>query len=126
MSEHKRIRAMALLVQDRGMSEEAGELIARALFPLDTSPGGLPVSRRFPKKIARRSERFRKAAQSTPLNVIVDLAYEAIGDYRDLAAAAGEDYYVAIFEEMTADPAPWAGELGPDTDPDSMVAQDER
>jgi hypothetical protein len=108
------------------MSEQAAELIARALFPLDTAAAGLPVSRRFPKKIARRAERFRKAAQSIPRNVLVDLAYETIEVYRDLAVDAGEAYYIAIFEEMTADPAPWVGDLGPDDNAEPMVDQDER
>lgn len=126
MSEHKRIRVIARLVQDRGMSEQAAQLIARALVPLDPTPAGLPVSRRFPKKIARRAGRFKKAAQSLPRNVLVDLAFETIEDYRDLAVAAGEAYYVGIFEELTANPAPWVGELGSDPHPDSMVDQDER
>ncbi len=126
MSEHQRIRAMARLVQDRGMSEQAAELIARALFPLDSAPAGLPVSRRFPKKIARRAERFRKAAQSIPRNVLVDLAFETIEVYRDLAVAAGEAYYIAIFEEMTAEPAPWAGESGLDDNAEPVVDQNER
>jgi hypothetical protein len=125
MSENKRMRAMARLVQDRGMSHEAAELIARALFPLDTHPGGLPVSRRFPKRVGRRTKQFRKAARSVTQDAVVDLAFETIEDYRDLAVAADEAYYVAMFEEMTAHPAPWASEAVPDTGPDSMVDRDE-
>lgn len=125
MSENNRMRAMARLVQDRGMSHEAAELIARALIPLDTHPEGLPISRRFPKRVARRTKQFRKAAKSAPQDVIVDLAFETIEHYRDLAVAGNETYYIALFEEMTAHPAPWASEAAPDTGPDSMVGQDE-
>jgi len=126
MSEHNRIRAMARLVHDRGMSQEAAELTARALFPLDTSAEGQVVSRRFAKRIARRTKRFTKAAQSKPHEVVVDLAFQTVEDYFDIAVSYGEPYYMDMFEELTSHPAPWAGEAGSDAGGESMVDQDER
>ena len=110
MSEHNRIEAIARLTHDRGMSPEAAEIIALALFPFDVGPEGMSVSRRFPKRIAKRTKRFRNTAQSVPHDVLVDLARETIEDYCDLAVVHGEAYYIAKFEEATAGPAPWAVE----------------
>ena len=111
MSAHNRIRAIARLTQDRGLSREAAEVIALALFPLDVGPEGVPVSRRFPKNVTRRTKRFRKVAQSVARDVLVDLARDTIEDYLDLAVTYGEDYYIAKFEEATTGPAPWVGGL---------------
>ncbi len=109
MSAHKRIRAITLLVSDRGLSREAAEVIALALFPLDTGSDGAPISRQFPKKVARRTKRFRKTAQTTAGDALVDLARETIEDYCDLAVSYGEPYYITKLEEATAGPAPWVG-----------------
>jgi hypothetical protein len=108
------------------MSQEAAELTARALFPLDTSSEGQTVSRRFPKRIARRTKRFRKAAQSKPHDVVVDLAYQTIEDYFDIAVSYGEPYYMDMFEELTAHPAPWAGHIGSEAGQEPMMDKEER
>ena len=107
MSEHRRIRAIARLVHDRGMSRPDADVIALALFPLDVGPESAPVSRRFPKRVARRTERFRKNAKALSGDALVDLARDTIEDYCDLAVVYGEAYYIAKFEEATAGPAPW-------------------
>jgi hypothetical protein len=107
MSAHNRIRAIARLTQDRGLSREAAEVIALALFPLDVGPEGVPVSQRFPNRITKRTRRFRKTARSVARDVLVDLARETIEDYLDLAVTCGEEYYIEKFEEATAGPAPW-------------------
>ncbi len=123
MSAHNRIRAIARLTQDRGLSREAAEVIALALFPLDVGPEGVPVSRRFPKRITKRTRRFRKTAQSVARDVLIDLARETIEDYLDLAVTCGEDYYIDKFEEAMAGPAPWAAvSVGakPDAAPESV------
>ena len=124
MSELNRIRAVARLMQDRGLGQEAAEVIALALFPLDVGPEGAPVSRRFSKNITRRTNRFRKTAKSLAVDVLVDLARETIEDYLDLAVLHGEAYYIAKFGEATAGPAPWvagAAEAGSDAASDSVV-----
>ena len=102
MSAHKRIRAMARLVSDRGMSRDSAEVIALALFPLDVGPEGVPVSKRFPK-------RFRKTARSLAGDALVDLARDAVEEYYDLAVVCGEAHYITKFGEATAGPAPWVG-----------------
>ena len=109
MSAHKRIRAMARLVSDRGMSRDSAEVIALALFPLDVGPEGVPVSKRFPRKIARRIKRFRKTARSLAGDALVDLARDAVEEYYDLAVVCGEAHYITKFGEATAGPAPWVG-----------------
>ena len=129
MSEHMRIRAVARLVQDRGMDREDADLIALALIPLDEGPEGAPNSRRFPKRVARRTQRFRKAARTVSGEELVDLARDAIEDYCDLAVVHGEDYYIAKFEEATAGPAPWAtrsATIPPEARPASEGAKDHR
>lgn len=126
MSAHNRIRAIARLVSDRGLSRESAEVIALALFPLDVGPEGVPVSRRFPKKVARRTKRFRKTARSLADDRLVDLARETVEDYYDLAVAHGEPYYIAKFEEATAEPAPWVGAAStPESTRDSAEGGDE-
>ncbi len=125
MSAHKRIRAIALLVSDRGLSREAAEVIALALFPLDTGPDGAPVSRRFPKKVARRTKRFRKTAQSMAGDSLVDLARETIEDYCDLAVSHGEPYYITKLEEATAGPAPWVGAASTSASADESLDADD-
>jgi hypothetical protein len=125
MSAHDRIRAIARLTQDRGLSREAAEVIALALIPLDVGPGpeGVPVSLRFPRRITKRTRRFRKSAQAVARDVLIDLARETIEDYLDLAVTFGEEYYIDKFEAATAGPAPWvAGSIGamPDAAPESV------
>jgi hypothetical protein len=107
MSEHHRISAIAQLIHDRGMSRDDAEVIALALFPLDVGADAVPVSRRFPKRIAKRTERFRKTAKKVGGSALVDLARDTIEGYCDLAVVHGEAYYIAKFEEATAGPAPW-------------------
>jgi hypothetical protein len=124
MSAHNRIRAIARLTHDRGLSREAAEVIALAIFPLDVGPEAEPVSRRFPKKVNKRIKRFRKTAQKASRDVLVDLARETIEDYLDLAVTYGEDYYIARFQEATAGPAPWVGgsiQAMPGASPESVV-----
>lgn len=125
MSAHKRIRAVARLVSDRGMNRDSAEVIALALFPLDVGPEGVPVSKRFPGKIARRTKRFRKTARSLAGDVLVDLARDAVEDYYDLAVVCGEAYYITKFGEATAGPAPWVGAVSDAEQADESSASSE-
>jgi hypothetical protein len=127
MSEHDRIRATARLIHDRGLNQDVAEVIALALFPFDTAEAGKPVSRRFPKKIAKRTKRFRKTAKLATREALVDLARDTLQDYCDLAVRHGEAYYIAKFEEATAGPAHWvsdAAEGDSDSAPNSMAGGD--
>jgi hypothetical protein len=123
MSEYRRIQAVARLVQDRGMDREDADLVALALLPIDDGPEGTPASRRFARRVARRTERFRKAAKGTGGGTLVDLARDTLEDYCDLAVVCGEDYYIAKFEEATAGPAPWVSRVAASEESTDLEAE---
>jgi hypothetical protein len=104
---HKAMFAFAL----RGWSEQTVARAGFALHPIDdvgtrcafadgsTGTAGVP-GRAFEKAVRKRSRALAKSIKRANEHDAAQVADEAWAEYRQLAAAHGEDYYIKRFEQL--------------------------